>query len=806
MLAVLVLCSPVWAEPLGFNRDIRPILSDKCFTCHGPDKKARKGGLRLDVEEDAKAALSGDGYAIVPGDHSSSTVYHRITTSDPDDRMPPSEGGKPLSPEDIATLKQWIDEGAAYEPHWAFITPERPALPEVKQQDWVQSPVDNFVLSTLEQSGIAPSPAADQATLLRRVHLDLVGLPPTPDEMDAFLSDDSPEAYEKAVDRLLASPHFGERWGRHWLDAARYADSNGYSIDSPRNIWGYRDYVINAFNADKSFDQFIIEQMAGDQLPDATQEQIVATGFHRNTMINEEGGIDKEEFRVEAVANRVETVGVILLGLTTSCSRCHDHKYDPLMQAEYFNLFAYLNNDDEVNHPIPNAEQAEEIEEARAALRKEEKALRDYMKAQDEDAMAAWEADLSLQDLRKLEAPQREALLVEMEKRDAAQKKLVTDSFKKIDRDARRHVTRIERHRRTINNAPTTMVLRKRKEDRETVMLVQGDYTRPGDPIGPGVPQFLHKPEYEGSTRLDLARWLVDTENPLLARVTVNRFWQRFFGMGIVETENDFGSQGTLPSHPELLDWLAVEFMDSGWRVKPLLKTIVLSATYRQASASRGDLAEIDPRNALLARQNRVRLDAEIIRDAALVAADKLDTTLGGPSVFPPQPEGVTRLGQVNRKWNVSKDGNRYRRGIYTALWRSTPFYALSVFDAPDAQFSCTRRVRSNTPLQALTLLNDESFVELAQALTARMLAEDGQSPEARIEEAFRFCMSRTPSVEERAILLELYESQLAAFEAAPAEAVTAVYGGEAVEGATGAAWTMVARALLNLDEFVTRE
>ena len=805
-VAALVGASPSSAEPLSYNRDIRPILSDNCFTCHGPDKKARKGGLRLDVEEVAKAALKSGATPIVVGDHTKSTLYQRITTTDTDDHMPPSESGKTLSPAQIETLTRWLDEGAVYEPHWAYITPRRPELPAVQDRDWLNTPVDNFILSVLEVNEITPSVEADKITLLRRVYLDLTGLPPTPDEVAAFVDDVSDDAYEKVVDHLLASPHFGERWARHWLDAARYADSNGYSIDSPRSIWAYRDYVINAFNQDLPFDQFVIEQMAGDLLPDATLDQKVATGFHRNTMINEEGGVDTEEFRIEAVADRVETVGTVFLGLTMGCSRCHDHKYDPLMQAEYFNLFAYLNNDNETTIPVPNTEEAEKIDAANEKLEEEKDALKAYLTQQDVAALTAWEEGLSLQELRKLDAPQREALLVVADQRNDDQKKLATEAFQKIDKTAQRHIGRIDKYTRTVNSAPTSLILARKSEPRETHLLLQGDYTRPGDVVFPGVPRFIHNPEHEGSTRLDLAQWLVDKENPLLARVTVNRFWQRLFGIGIVETENDFGLQGTLPSNPELIDWLAVEFMDNGWHIKPLLKTIVLSATYKQASVVRDDLQTKDPLNTLLARQNRVRLDAEVIRDATLIAADKLDPTIGGPSVYPPQPEGVTKLGQRNVAWNVSKGGDRYRRGIYTAFLRSTPYYALTVFDAPNAQFTCTRRVRSNTPLQALTLLNDEAFFELAQALTQRMYSDDDRTPEARIEDAFRFCLSRTPTRSEQDILMALFNDQRASFATASTEEVTAVYEGEGDAAIDGAAWTMVARALLNLDEFVTRE
>jgi cytochrome c553 len=777
-------------EPVSYNRDIRPILSNTCFACHGQDANTRKAGLRLDVEEAAKAALRSGDFALVPGDRSQSTVYQRITATDTDDLMPPPESGHELDASERELIGRWIDEGAVYEPHWAFVPPALSPVPETANPDWPAGDLDRFILNRLEQGGISPSPAADPATLLRRVHLDLTGIPPTPEEQARFLEDDSPFAYEKVVDRLLASPRFGERWGRHWLDAARYADSNGYSIDSPRSIWPYRDYVINALNADLPFDQFVIEQMAGDLLPNATREQRVATGFHRNTMVNEEGGVDPEEFRTEAVLDRVNTIGTVFLGLTMACARCHDHKYDPVSQHEYFRLAAFMNNDDEQELSLPTPEQEEAIrkaEEEAAALRKE---LEAYL-AGSEKQQELFEDRLPLRKFRELTELERRALLKPRAERDAEDAKVVLELFKKNDREVMRINGRLKELEAQRKQAPTTLVLAPLAGGRETRLLIQGSYGSFGEPVPPGYLDALHAPEQPGATRLDLAQWLVDRRNPLLARVTVNRFWQHLFGKGLVETENDFGLQGALPTHPELLDWLAVTFMDEGWRVKPLLRKMVLSSTYRQASRPRPDLRDVDPNNVLLARQNRLRLDAEIIRDAALTAAGVLDERIGGPSVFPPQPDGVTSLGQTSRPWNASEGADRYRRGMYTAFQRSTPYYALTVFDAPNAQEACTRRIRSNTPLQALTLLNDPSFVELAAAFAARLLESAQPTPQARIEEAFRLALGRTPNPEESTLLTGLYQRRLA--EAPP-------------EAAENAAWTMVARAILNLDEFVTRD
>jgi hypothetical protein len=782
---------------VSFVKDVRPILSENCFKCHGPDANTRAAGLRLDTAEGAAEVLSDN--------RANSELYARITATNPDDQMPPPDSGHELTPDQVETLGRWIDAGGQYEKHWAFVSPVRPDVPAVDQTDWPKTDIDRFILAKLEENGIAPSPQTDKRTLLRRTHLDLTGLPPTPEEQEAFLNDDSPFAYEKRVDALLASPRFGEKWARHWLDAARYADSNGYSIDSPRSIWPYRDWVIDAFNDDKPFDAFVVEQMAGDLLPEATRDQKVATGFHRNTMIKEEGGIDKEEFRMEAVADRVNTVGTVFLGLTMSCARCHDHKYDPVSQTEYFRLFAFLNNDDETTLSLPTPEQQEEIRAARAEERELRAALEAYI-TDHADERQTWEDGYPLKDLRDLEAADRAALLTAPDKRNDDQKSRVLELYKREDRELRHMANRLKILERVGDDVPTTMVVVARSEPRETHRLNMGDYTQPAEVVTPGAVEVLNPlPTSHDGTRLDLAKWLVDPANPLLARVTVNRFWQRLYGKGLVETENDFGSQGTLPTHPELLDWLAVEFVDSGWQVKALLKQMVMSATYRQASRPRPDLQEVDPTNMLLARQNRLRLEAEIIRDAALTAAGVLDDSIGGAPVYPPQPEGVTSLGQRNRKWDTSDGDNRFRRGIYTAFWRSTPYYGLTVFDAPNAQAACTRRVRSNTPLQALTLLNDPAYVELAQELGARLLDAEAGSPEARIANAFTLCLARTPSDQEVALLTDLYHRQRETFAATPDRAVAA-FGVESEQAVEGAAWTMVARAMLNLDEFVTRE
>ncbi len=769
-----------------FDRDIKPILSENCFACHGPDEGQRKAGLRLDLPDGAVATLKSGNAAVVPGDRSASALYARVTTEDPIDRMPPPESNHALTPAQIETLGTWIDEGAEYEKHWAFVPPVRPELPEVSNPAWPRNAIDYFILAKLDNLVVQPSAEADRRTLVRRVYLDLIGLPPSVEQVDAFLRDNRPDAYERVVDELLASPHFGERWGRHWLDAARYADSNGYSIDGPRTIWPYRDWVIGAFNQDMPFDRFVTEQLAGDLLPDSTRDQKVATGFHRNTMINQEGGIDVEEFRVEAVVDRVNTTGSVLLGLTMGCAECHTHKYDPITQTEYYRFFAFFNNDDEVDLELPTPEQTEKRAEVNAAVAGLQQELDAYLAETLERGDATWEASLTEEHRAKLSDEERAALDAAAPERSKEQVKLVQEAFKKTDAEYLRLAGEIDAAKKEAPAITKTMVLRQRTEPRETTVHIQGDFTRHGDSVTPGTLAVLHP--YEGSehaTRLDLAKWLMAPENPLTARVTVNRFWQRLFGRGIVETENDFGTQGTPPTHPELLDWLATEFVQQGWSVKSILRTMVTSATYRQASTTRDDLNEIDPTNRWLARQSRVRLDAEIIRDAGLQVSALLDPRIGGPSVHPPQPDGVMSLGQRNRPWDVSKGGDRYRRGMYTYFWRATPYPSLMVFDAPNAMMACTRRTRSNTPLQALTLLNDKAFFEVAQALAKRIAEQNADARETSIDYAFEVCLGREPSVREQQIVAQLMDRQ-------------------SDEGRDP--WLAVARTLLNLDEFITRE
>ena len=647
--------------------------------------------------------------------------------------------------------------------HWAFIPPQHHAPPVVKQADWPKNPIDRFILAELESTNLKPSPETDTITLLRRVHLDVIGLPPTPDEVKAFLADQRPNAYEVIVERLLASPRYGERWGRHWLDAARYADSDGYSHDAPRVMWQYRDWVIRATNDDLPFDQFVVEQLAGDMLPNATAAQRVATGFHRNTQINSEGGVDREQFRIDSIFDRVATTGEVLFGLTFGCAQCHDHKYDPIKQVEYYRMFAYYNQVDEPRREIPTTAEFNE------------------QKNHD-------------QKVTELSAKVNSA-------------EQGSDTRKKLEAE-------LAKLKKTRPRATTALVMMQRSSPRVTHRFIQGNFTRPAEVMKPGVPGILHSfPESESANRLDFARWVTSRKNPLMARVTMNRMWLHYFGKGIVETENDFGTQGSAPSHPVLLDWLAAEFMRTQWSRKAMHRLMVTSATYRQSSKQRADLTEADPYNNLLGRQSRLRLDAEIVRDNALAASGLLSTKMGGPGVFPPQPPGCMNLGQHRRNWTASKGEDRYRRAVYTYRWRATPHPALKVFDAPDAFASCTRRIRSNTPLQALTLLNDPAFFEIAQGLAERVLKEGGKTDEARIALGVRLCLAREPDARELSVLKSFLSRQRELYAGMDVETLSAVvhraHGAEAVDEAQRseqAAWVMLARVLLNLDETITRE
>ncbi len=818
---------PAAAGQMDFARDIRPILERSCLGCHGPDKQ--RGGLRLDHGE---AALKGSnsGAVIMPGKAAESRLLHLVSGLDPDLVMPPKEK-TPLTREEIGRLRAWIEQGARYpktaasaggkSDHWAFQPIRRPAIPQVKKSGWVRNEIDDFILARLSKVGVEPSAEADRVTLIRRLSLDLLGLPPTPEEVDRFVADQSPDAYEKLVERLLASPHYGERWGRHWLDLARYADSDGYEADRPRPFaWRYRQWVIDAVNRDLPFDQFTIEQIAGDLLPDATIEQKTATGFHRNTLTNREGGTDKEQFRVEACVDRVSTTAQVFLGLTMGCAQCHDHKYDPLSQREFYQFFAFFNSDDEVDLPalIPGDSYPQQKAAFDKKKAKIQAAVNEYRKTQLPASLEKWEKSLAPDQRKKLPAEVAAALDVPADRRDAKQKKTVLDHYGNTDKQLVALTKAVTDHDKQAPKQPVVPTLAV-GSGRKTHVLIRGDFLRPGVEVQPGTPGVLpplarepHGPPSVGLqtiNRLDLARWLVDPANPLTARVISNWVWHHYFGRGIVATLEDFGTQGEKPSHPELLDYLATELVRQKWSLKAFHKLVVTSAAYRQSSKVRPELVGRDPNNVLLARQNRLRLEAEIIRDAALATSGLLHRAIGGPSVRPPQPAGISELTYANSaKWVESKGSDRYRRGMYTWFQRTSPYPMLMTFDAPDGIVCTVRREKSNTPLQALTLMNDAAFVECAQGLARRMLMEKSTSVTQRLDHGFRLCLARPPSAKELTVLTQLHADLAALHRANPREASKLL--GPAlpsdIDSAQAGAWVAVARMLLNLDEFVTRE
>ena len=957
---------------IDFNRDIRPILSDNCFYCHGPDEKTREADLRLDIREAAIADLGGYA-AIVPGKPEASELYLRITHAG-GDIMPPAKAKKILSVEQRQLVRDWIAEGAEYAGHWAF---EPLKVSEVPAN---AHPIDHFIHSRLAAKDITSSPEATRDVLIRRAYLDVLGLLPEPEVVDAFVANDSPDAWEKLVDKLLANPHYGERWGRHWLDQARYADSNGYSVDSARQMWPFRDWVIRAINDDMPFDQFTIEQLAGDLLQQPSKSQLIATAFHRNTLINQEGGSDPEQFRVEAAIDRVNTTGAVWLGLTVSCAQCHTHKFDPIPHEEFFNLYAFFNSGTDRNNSgrtlsvlegevfagAPEYQLPGELSMAeRQRLQDKWEAEENARFASSEDTVdtptwtqatpgKAWtsskhelqilqdqsllvgklgsndsffvETSTALDTIRSVrlrtlthkslpkkgpgQAGNGNFVLTGFEVRidgkpqaiasvysDHAQdgypvtaaidgnpdtgwainssrkskvpmntdhealfllKKPLQAQGKPLEirllhqRNANYHVGRFAIDfsaqistqsqkedsrfrdalavtpdkrsteqkqlidRRFVADVPAAkraksakegkvMIMQDHAKPRQTFLLNRGDFTRPDKARGELHPGGLSAvapplPPKAGRNRLDLANWLVHSDNPLTARVTMNRMWMRYFGRGLVETEEDFGTQGSLPTHPELLDWLAHRFIDGGWSMKAMHRLILTSASYRQSSHARPDLQDIDARNLLLARQNRLRVDAEVVRDAALCASGLLTSRIGGPSVHPPQPDGIYSFTQSRKSWKTATDDDRYRRAMYTMFYRSAPHPLFTIFDAPDFSAVCTRRVRSNTPLQSLTVANDPAFLEFAQGLAKRMLEKPDR--EAQIRHGFRLALSRAPSATELAALLAYSEQQLGAWNSD----LATFAGKDLAPTAESATLVAVARAILNTDNFITRE
>ncbi len=688
-------------ERISYNFDIRPILSDKCLACHGPDANKREAGLRLDMAESAYQALKEhpSAHALVPGKPEVSEVFLRITSPDTSIMMPPPASNLKLSAREITLIEKWIKQGATYEKHWAFVAPKKPVLPQVKQTDWPRNEIDYFILQKQEQAGVVPNEEADKERLLKRLSLDLAGLPPSLKLMDSFLADKSAKAYEKAVDQLLRSPAYGEKMALHWLDLARYADSHGYQDDGYRTQWPWRDWVIHAFNKNLHYDDFVTWQLAGDLMPDSNKEQLLATAFNRNHKITEEGGTIQEEYRTMYVTDRNDLFGKGLLGITMECAHCHDHKYDPFSHKEYYQLFAFFNNVKEVG-----------MESVIGGP--DTYAKKPMMEISDEDV---------------------KSILSFVNKRDT--NRLIVSVMGDLD---------------------TT---------RKTFILKRGAYDAPGDEVQPGTPKaILPFGDSYPKNRLGLAKWLFDKKNPLTARVYVNLLWQEFFGKGIVKTSGDFGMQGDLPSHPALLDWLAVDFMEHGWDIKRLVKQMVTSATYRQSAVISSEKLVADPDNNLLARGPRYRIHAEFIKDLVLSSSGLLNPTIGGPSVKPYQPaglwEGATSGRGLLSMYTQDHGANLYRRGMYTLIKRTVPPPSMAIFDASNRDLCEVKRLKTNTPLQALVMLNDPTVLEASRVLAARLLQERSGVND-KISKAFRLIVGRKPSEKETALLTTYYEKEL---------------------------------------------
>jgi hypothetical protein len=1007
VVPAFLLGASTFAQTVQFNRDVRPVLSDKCFTCHGPDPANRQAGLRLDTEAGSRAELKSKRFAIVPGDPEKSELYRRISSQNPALRMPPAYAGHaPLAPREIEQIRAWIEQGAEWQKHWSLIAPERPALPPVEDRSWPRNPIDHFVLARLEREGLRPSPEADPVRLARRVTLDLTGLPPTPAEMDAFVEDRSPEAYERLVDRLLASPRYAERMAIRWMEAARYADTHGYQADGPREMWRWRDWVIQAFHRNMPFDQFTIEQIAGDLLPNATLDQKIATGFHRNHRTNGEGGIVEEEFRVEYVADRAETTATVWLGLTMGCARCHDHKYDPILQEDFYRLFAYFNSvpdrglvynfgNEEPFLKAPTDEHRRRLEELdaklaaadreyaglqpklrQAQLRWEEKLRRgkplswstteglvlqpqlngtnfdgthfvnagedvakfDYL---DPFTLAAWinpaapdgaivsrtedylegegyglylidgklrlhitrrwtDISLRVETASRLTLNERQHVLVtydghrkatgvkmyvngreqelkvlfdelsyplgpkepfriggggglrfrgtidevrvynvalspeqagtipvvenmnELAAIDPARRtKAQSDklAFCFLDRFAPDKIRKARQaaliakaeRQRYFDSIPTVMVMSEGRP-REAHILNRGAYDSPGEKVSPAVPSCLPPidPEWPND-RLGLARWLVSPSNPLTARVTVNRFWQMYFGAGLVKTTEDFGSQGEWPVNPELLDWLATEFMRTRWDLKALQKTIVMSATYRQSSKVTPELLQKDPENRLLARGPRLRLPPEMIRDQALAVSGLLVERTGGPSVKPYQPPGLWEELAGGKGYVADRGEGLYRRSLYTYWKRTAPPPSIIVFDSPTRETCSVRESRTNTPLQALALMNEVGYVEASRKLAERMVSEGGRSVAERLAYGFRLATTRPPQPAEMDLLRGAFDKFEARYHRDEKSAVKLLSHGDSprktgIKPRELAPYAGIANLLLNLDEVITKE
>jgi len=840
--AVLIcFCARAQAREIDYTSEIEPLFKKRCYACHGPAQQL--SGLRLDHRD---AALKGgySGPVIVPGDAQNSKLVELIAGAGTL-VMPPA--GPRLTAGEIELVRSWINQGARWSgeggtakpgsasrrssSHWSFRPVRKPVLPAVGGSKWPKTPIDRFILARLAQLGIEPSLPADRRTLLRRLHLDLTGLPPSLAAMNEFLGDSSPDAVARTVDQLLASPHFGEKWARHWLDLARYADSDGYEQDQVRrDAWRYREWVIQAFNSNMPFDRFTVEQVAGDLLPGAGVEQLIATGFHRNTLTSREGGVDVDQLRAEQVADRTSTTASVWLGLTMDCARCHDHKYDPISQKDYYRFYAFFNSAVEVNHPAPLAGEMGSYLQSRPEFDKRLAAIRE--KCNVEKLMPGWESEVraAIQDPEaKLEWTQvadyvrvyvdhgHEIVRTPQQQRTYGERLALLRVFLKYPGplasepegkgiEFGKGFNEFEKLILEFPPLSEVPAMARSAAPVKTHIHLRGDFRSPGIEVEAGTPEVLPDlPEGVERDRLALARWLVSGDNPLTARVFVNRVWQELFGAGIVESSDDFGTRGDAPSNLDLLDWLAAEFMDNGWNVKQLIRSIVLSTTYGQSSHARADLTERDPSNRLLGRQSRLRLPAELIRDSALSVSGLLNPATGGRSVRPPMPASVLEVA-YRAKWEESQGAERYRRGLYTLLQRSVPYPQLVNFDAPSSLVTCSRRMRSITPLQSLNLLNDPVFVEASQAFAARVLRERSGTDEERMKYAFELALGRRPSADELSSLVTYVQrkqrslTEQAALKQFPGSMALDIFPQQA------AAWFAAASVLLNLDEFITRE
>jgi hypothetical protein len=813
------------AAPVDFNRDIQPILSENCYHCHGPDKAQRKADLRLDQEKEAKADHDGS-IAIVPGKSASSELVKRIFSGDPDDVMPTPKSNRKLTSAQKDMLKRWIDEGAKWGVHWAFLAPQKQPVPQISNLKFpISNPIDAFIQARLAQEKLAPSPAASRETLIRRVTLDLTGLPPTPREIDAFVRDTSPQAYEHLVDGLLKSPRYGERMAWDWLDSARYSDTNGFQGDPERTMWPWRDWVVRAFNANMPYDQFTIDQLAGDLLPQATPDQKLASGFHRNNMHNGEGGRIPEETRVENVFDRVETTATIWLGATFTCCRCHDHKFDPFTLRDYYGLYDIFNQMSETGAgrggqapPVIDMSTPGEEKKVKSTTAQLNAAAEEVEKFELAKFPRAAGAPLTESDAIKLPGNLPQYIgRTEPKKRGVDPLLEAVGYFK--DRDPaytkllQELLVRVRARDSAANGITKVMIMDQLEKPRDTLILVKGAYDKPTtDKVTGAMPAVLVTHPQDPAVRanrLDLARWLVSRENPLTARVTVNRYWQMLFGTGLVKTVEDFGVQGEKPSHPELLDWLAVQFMDSGWDVKALVKLMVMSATYRQSSKVTPSLQERDPENRLLARGPRFRMPSWMLRDDALAVGGLLEDTLGGPSVKPYQPEGIWEEATFGKKtYKQDHDSSLYRRSLYI-FWRRIVGPTM-IFDNAARQVCTVKSFRTNTPLHALTTLNDIAYVEAARAFAQRVMTAEKEDV-ARLNLAFRLAMARSPSADERGLLLQRLEYLKTQFsedkDAAPKLlAVGESKRDEKLDANEHAAWTALCQLILNLDEALTKE